>query len=45
MKKPTQIVLRTDPLPRNEFGKLSRRALREQFWPAASLPDRQVSGA
>jgi acyl-CoA synthetase (AMP-forming)/AMP-acid ligase II len=45
MKKPTEIVLRTDPLPRNEFGKLSRRALREQFWPAASLPDRQVSGA
>jgi acyl-CoA synthetase (AMP-forming)/AMP-acid ligase II len=42
MKKPTEILLRTDPLPRNEFGKLSRRALREQFWPAG---DRQVSGA
>jgi acyl-CoA synthetase (AMP-forming)/AMP-acid ligase II len=44
MKKPTEILLRTEPLPRNEFGKLSRRALREQFWPAATR-DRQVSGA
>jgi acyl-CoA synthetase (AMP-forming)/AMP-acid ligase II len=44
MKKPTEILLRTDPLPRNEFGKLSRRSLREQFWPAAT-GDRQVSGA
>jgi acyl-CoA synthetase (AMP-forming)/AMP-acid ligase II len=45
MKKPTEIVLRTDPLPRNEFGKLSRRALREQFWPSAATASRQVSGA
>ncbi len=45
MKKPTEILLRTEPLPRNEFGKLSRRALREQFWPAIQTPGRQVSGA
>jgi acyl-CoA synthetase (AMP-forming)/AMP-acid ligase II len=44
MKKPTEIVLRTEPLPRNEFGKLSRRTLREQFWPTTTR-DRQVSGA
>jgi acyl-CoA synthetase (AMP-forming)/AMP-acid ligase II len=45
MKKPSEILLLTGPLPRNEFGKLSRRALREQFWPAESTLDRQVSGA
>ena len=45
MKKPTEILLRTEPLPRNEFGKLSRRSLREQFWPATATAARQVSGA
>ena len=44
MKKPTEIVLRTDPLPRNELGKLQRRMLRDQYWPVAAR-ERQVSGA
>lgn len=45
MKKPTEIRLTHDPLPRNEFGKLSRRALRQEFWPDVPSLDRQVSGA
>ncbi|MCU1479184.1 MAG: hypothetical protein JWQ64_3877 [Subtercola sp.] len=44
MKKPSSIVLRTEPLPRNQLGKLERRALREQYWSASSV-ERQVSGA
>jgi acyl-CoA synthetase (AMP-forming)/AMP-acid ligase II len=42
MKKPTELILRTTPLERNALGKLSRRELRERFWPAGG---RQVSGA
>jgi acyl-CoA synthetase (AMP-forming)/AMP-acid ligase II len=44
MKKPTDIVFRTDALPRNELGKLPRRVLREAYWPQGDL-ERQVSGA
>ena len=44
MKKPTEIVLRFEPLPRTELGKLQRRVLRDQYWPMGSR-ERQVSGA
>ncbi len=44
MKKPTEIVLRSEPLPRSDLGKLQRRALRDQYWPTGSR-ERQVSGA
>ena len=44
MKKPTEIVLRSDPLPRTELGKLQRRALRDQYWPSGTR-ERQISGA
>jgi acyl-CoA synthetase (AMP-forming)/AMP-acid ligase II len=44
MKKPTEIVLRSDPLPRTELGKLQRRALRDQYWPIGSR-EREISGA
>jgi acyl-CoA synthetase (AMP-forming)/AMP-acid ligase II len=45
MKKPSMILIRTEPLPRNQLGKRSRRELREAFWPGAVTADRQVSGA
>ena len=44
MKKPTDIVFRTDALPRNELGKLPRRVLRDEYWPQGDR-ERQVSGA
>jgi acyl-CoA synthetase (AMP-forming)/AMP-acid ligase II len=45
MKKPSEVLLQTEPLPRNELGKRSRRELREVFWPSRVPADRQVSGA
>jgi acyl-CoA synthetase (AMP-forming)/AMP-acid ligase II len=44
MKKPTDFALRADPLPRTELGKLQRRKLRDQYWPAAER-EREISGA
>jgi acyl-CoA synthetase (AMP-forming)/AMP-acid ligase II len=46
MKKPTAVMLRTDPLPRNAVGKISRREIRQLYWPAPPLEvDRNISGA
>jgi acyl-CoA synthetase (AMP-forming)/AMP-acid ligase II len=45
MKKPTAVVLLTDPLPRNAVGKISRREIRQLHWPGPSEPDRNISGA
>ncbi len=45
MKKPTDFVFRTEPLPRTELGKLPRRLIRDQYWPAARALERQISGA
>jgi acyl-CoA synthetase (AMP-forming)/AMP-acid ligase II len=45
MKKPTEILIRTEPLPSNELGKRSRRQLRDTLWPGVVSGDRQVSGA
>jgi acyl-CoA synthetase (AMP-forming)/AMP-acid ligase II len=45
MKKPTAIVLLTDPLPRNAVGKISRREIRQLHWPGSTDPDRNISGA
>ena len=41
-KKPSKIVLQTEPLPRTPVGKLARKVLREPFWQGV---DRRVSGA
>ncbi len=45
MKKPTELVLRTEPLERNQFGKLSRREVRDRYWPVDGAHSRQVNGA
>jgi len=45
MKKPTELVLRTEPLPRTPLGKVPRRLIRDQYWPAEAHRDRQISGA
>jgi len=45
MKKPTAVVLRTQPLPRNAVGKLSRPAIRQLYWPGPLDVDRNISGA
>ncbi|EIV92861.1 class I adenylate-forming enzyme family protein [Frankia sp. QA3] len=34
MKKPTSVAFRTQPLPKSPVGKLLRRVVREQEWPA-----------
>ena len=44
LKKPTEIALRSEPLPRTELGKLQRRVIRDQYWPTGSR-EREVSGA
>ena len=31
-KKPTVVELRTEPLPRTNLGKLSRKQLRAPYW-------------
>jgi len=41
-KKPSTVVLRTEPLPRTPVGKLARKVLREPYWQGV---DRRVSGA
>lgn len=33
MKKPTAVVLSTEPLPRNAVGKVSRREVKRLYWP------------
>jgi acyl-CoA synthetase (AMP-forming)/AMP-acid ligase II len=45
MKKPTAVVLRTEPLPRNAVGKISRRDIRALYWPGLLDADRNISGA
>jgi acyl-CoA synthetase (AMP-forming)/AMP-acid ligase II len=45
MKKPTAIAFTPDPFPRSELGKLQRRAIRDQFWPAERVDARNVTGA
>jgi acyl-CoA synthetase (AMP-forming)/AMP-acid ligase II len=41
-KKPSKVMLQTEPLPRTPVGKLARKVLREPFWHGV---DRRVSGA
>lgn len=41
-KKPSQVVLTTDPLPKSPVGKLQRKALREPYWRGH---DRRVAGS
>jgi acyl-CoA synthetase (AMP-forming)/AMP-acid ligase II len=41
-KKPSTVVLQTEPLPRTPVGKLARKVLREPYWEGV---DRRVSGA
>jgi acyl-CoA synthetase (AMP-forming)/AMP-acid ligase II len=41
-KKPSQVVFRTDPLPRTPVGKIPRKDLRESFWRSATS---RVGGA
>jgi acyl-coenzyme A synthetase/AMP-(fatty) acid ligase len=45
MKKPTGIVFRSEPLPRNAVGKISRRDIRALYWPGPLDGDRNISGA
>jgi acyl-CoA synthetase (AMP-forming)/AMP-acid ligase II len=45
MKKPTAVVLRSEPLPRTAVGKISRREIRQLFWPGPLDGDRDISGA
>jgi acyl-CoA synthetase (AMP-forming)/AMP-acid ligase II len=45
MKKPTAVMLRSEPLPRSAVGKISRREIRQLYWPGPLDGDRNVSGA
>jgi acyl-CoA synthetase (AMP-forming)/AMP-acid ligase II len=45
MKKPTAIVLRAEPLPRNAVGKISRREIKQLYWPGPLDVDRNINGA
>jgi acyl-CoA synthetase (AMP-forming)/AMP-acid ligase II len=45
MKKPTAVMLRSEPLPRNAVGKISRRDVRQLYWPGSTEADRNISGA
>ncbi|MDT4988882.1 MAG: hypothetical protein QOI74_2976 [Micromonosporaceae bacterium] len=45
MKKPTAVVLRSEPLPRTAVGKISRREIRQLYWPGPLDGDRDISGA
>ena len=40
-KKPTQVEVTTDPLPKSPVGKLARKQLREPHWVGH---DRRVAG-
>jgi acyl-CoA synthetase (AMP-forming)/AMP-acid ligase II len=44
MKKPTAVVIQQKALPRTGLGKISRREVREKYWPSP-LDDRVISGA
>jgi acyl-CoA synthetase (AMP-forming)/AMP-acid ligase II len=41
-KKPSVVVLQTDPLPKSPVGKVQRRMLREPFWAGR---DRRIGGS
>jgi acyl-CoA synthetase (AMP-forming)/AMP-acid ligase II len=41
-KKPSRVVLTTEPLPKSPVGKLQRKALREPYWAGH---DRRVAGS
>jgi acyl-CoA synthetase (AMP-forming)/AMP-acid ligase II len=41
-KKPHEVVLRSDPLPRSPVGKIQRKVLREPYWAGE---DRRVRGS
>lgn len=41
VRKPTVVRVTTDPLPKTAVGKISRRAVRDVYWPGA----RGLSGA
>lgn len=41
-KKPSKVVLQTDPLPRSPVGKIQRKALREPYW---ADQERRVAGS
>jgi acyl-CoA synthetase (AMP-forming)/AMP-acid ligase II len=45
MKKPTAVMLRSEPLPRSAVGKISRREIRQLYWPGPLDGDRNISGA
>jgi acyl-CoA synthetase (AMP-forming)/AMP-acid ligase II len=45
MKKPTAIAFTLDPFPRTDLGKLRRREIRDQFWPAELADARNITGA
>lgn len=36
-KKPSQVILEREPLPRTPVGKIQRKALREPFWQGAAV--------
>jgi len=40
-KKPSEVVVRTEPLPKSPVGKVQRKALREPYWAGY---DRRVAG-
>ena len=40
-KKPSEVVVRTEPLPKSPVGKVQRKALREPYWEGF---DRRVAG-
>jgi len=41
-KKPSQVIIQTEPLPKTAVGKIQRRALREKFWIGM---ERSIAGA
>jgi acyl-CoA synthetase (AMP-forming)/AMP-acid ligase II len=45
MKKPTAVLLVREPLPRSSVGKISRRDLRDRYWPRPPEAGRNISGA
>jgi acyl-CoA synthetase (AMP-forming)/AMP-acid ligase II len=45
MKKPTAVIVRSEPLPRSAVGKISRREIRQLYWPGPLDADRNISGA
>ncbi|MGO4806132.1 class I adenylate-forming enzyme family protein [Arthrobacter sp. 2MCAF15] len=45
MKKPASVIVIREPLPRNELGKLSRRLVREIYWPELATAGPRAGGA